>query len=316
MQERIDLVTEQKTQTAGFSIAVASSVVFHSFLIYLFLTSYHPMPKQADVPIARYVQLMKQNPQEFVEAPGPAVDKAPINAPFSDANRRASGPKPTGDVPTRRPGEDGGMYSPPIGERSDVRQQKTAGAQAPQMAQVQPPEPVELTPSAGSTRIPPLRSQTANTAASVVDWRSVIRDVKQVASIGGGGGEQGVDLGNPGGEKGTFETGPLSFETQWYDWGPYAQSMVSKIRVQWYAVMPQLIRTGMRGVVTIRFTIQRDGRMTDIEMLASSTVPPYDFAAKKAIELASPLNPLPADFPLGSERVTAMFYYNQDPPKR
>ena len=86
--------------------------------------------------------------------------------------------------------------------------------------------------------------------------------------------------------------------------------MVSKIRVNWYANMPQLIRTGIGGVVTIRFTIQRDGRITDVTLLKSSGHPPYDFAARKAIELSSPLNPLPADFPNRDERVTAMFYYN------
>jgi len=131
--------------------------------------------------------------------------------------------------------------------------------------------------------------------------------------IGGGG--DGVDLGEAGGgDKGYAEQGPLSFETQWYDWGDYAQSMVSRIRVNWYANMPQLIRTGIQGVATIRFTIQRDGRITDIQVLKSSGHPPYDFAARKALELSSPLNPLPADFPNSYERVTAMFYYNMKIP--
>ena len=148
--------------------------------------------------------------------------------------------------------------------------------------------------------------------AGEVNWRSAIREIGKVASIGG---NQGIDLsGVTGGEAGSAEAGPLSFETQWYDWGEYAQSMISRIRVNWYNHMPQLIRTGMKGVVTIRFTIQRDGRLTEIELLHSSGVPPYDNAARKSIELSSPLNPLPKDFPKSSERVTAMFYYNSTPP--
>ncbi len=79
--------------------------------------------------------------------------------------------------------------------------------------------------------------------------------------------------------------------------------MVSRIRVNWYGNMPELIKTGLKGVVTIRFTIHRDGRITDVQMLSTSAVPPYDFAAKKAIELSSPLNALPKDFPNESERV-------------
>ena len=145
-----------------------------------------------------------------------------------------------------------------------------------------------------------------------MDWRNAIREVGKVASLGG----DGIDLSQiTGGDKGYAEQGPLSFETQWYDWGDYAQSMVSRIRVNWYANMPQIIRTGMKGVVTIRFTIHRDGRISDVTILQTSGVPPYDQAAKKAIELSSPLKPLPRDFPKPYERVTAMFYYNMEIPR-
>src|SRR5439155_21793366 len=146
-----------------------------------------------------------------------------------------------------------------------------------------------------------------------INWSNAIREVGKIASIGTG--QHGVDLSGQGGEKGFAESGPLSFESQWYDWGDYAQSMVSRIRVNWYNNMPQLIQTGLKGVVTIRFTIQRNGQITDITMLSSSGAPPYDFAAKKAIELSSPLNPLPNDFPNATEHVTAMFFYNSEPPK-
>ncbi|MCA1597218.1 MAG: TonB C-terminal domain-containing protein, partial [Chloroflexi bacterium] len=57
-----------------------------------------------------------------------------------------------------------------------------------------------------------------------------------------------------------------------------------------------------------------NGSVSDIEILKGSGVPPYDFAAKHALELASPLKALPADFPKKSERVTAMFYYNMEIP--
>jgi TonB family protein len=145
-----------------------------------------------------------------------------------------------------------------------------------------------------------------------VDWNQAIRKVGEVASLGGG---DNLDLERIGGERGTAEQGPLSFETRWFDWGDYAQSMVSRIRVNWYGNMPQIIRSGIKGVVTIRFTIHRDGRISDITILESSTVPPYDFAARKALELSSPLNPLPKNFPKDTERVTAQFYYNTEIPR-
>jgi TonB family protein len=242
------------------------------------------------------------------------VKAAPLNAPFSDANRRASTPNPNGDKPTLRPGE-GGLYTPrtAAGEKEAARQQQQMAQaeselNAPQSAPSQPT--VAPADSGGTFQYRPSQAS----AASPINWNNAIKEVGKIASIGTG--QHGVDLGGQGGEKGFAESGPLSFESQWYDWGEYAQSMVNRIRVNWYNNMPQLIQTGLKGVVTIRFTIQRNGTITDITILSSSGVPPYDFAAKKAIELSSPLNPLPADFPNPSERVTCMFFYNQEPPSR
>ena len=319
MQEEIDLVVvaEEKQKAGGLSLSVIVSLVLHSAFILWFLQTHRAGPAAAkNVPIARYVELIQQNPRQFTEAPGPAVDKTPLNAPLSDANRRASMPEPTGLTPTKRPGDDRGLYTPPT-PRAATRQPQQA--QAAQQAQPQSigqpasstaPTPAQQRAITNDTFVyrEPVETNQASAAASAkIDWRSAIREVK--GPIGGG---DGPDFGSSGsgGERGLAEQGPISFETSWYDWGPYAQSMVSKIRVNWYANMPQLIRTGIGGVVTIRFTIQRDGRITDVTQLKSSGHPPYDFAARKAIELSSPLQPLPADFPNRDERVTAMFYYN------
>jgi TonB family protein len=315
VHEPIDLVvTEERQRAGGISLAVAVSFVLHASLIAWFIASYEPAPSaRPSGPMVRYVELMKQQPSQFTEAPGKKVDAAPLNAPLSDANRKAATPNPTGESPTLRPSDREGMYqaTPNPAPRGPKPSQSAA-----QIAAMPQPQSQNASPSgqAVSDRLVYREpAQASAMAAATIDWNSAIREVGKIASLGGG---DGIDLGNLGaGEKGTAEQGPLSFETQWYDWGDYAQSMVSRIRVNWYANMPQIIRTGMKGVVTIRFTIQRDGRITDITILNSSTVPPYDFAARKAIELSSPLNPLPKDFPNPNERVTAMFYYNRDIPR-
>ncbi|HKR65810.1 MAG TPA: energy transducer TonB [Thermoanaerobaculia bacterium] len=313
MQEQIELVVaEEKRKAGGISLAIAVSMILHGLLIVWFVRSYRPVTTAQNVPIARYVELIKQNPQQFTEAPGAKTDTAPLNAPLSNANRKASTPEPTGTTPTQRPGDGSGLYTPPMPKPG--RQQQSVQPQEAQPAQqASAPQPQQQQPQRTETTTDPLiyrePVRAAAAAQGAVDWRSAIRDVRKVASLGGG---DGPELENPGtgGDKGLAEQGPLSFETQWYDWGDYAQSMVSKIRVNWYANMPQIIRTGLQGVATIRFTIHRDGHITDVTVLKSSGAPPYDFAAKKAIELSSPLNALPADFPRSSERVTAMFYYN------
>ena len=319
VEERIELLVEPKRRGAGVTIAIAVSIVLHVLFIIWVVRNYQPVTSTdlASKPIVRYVQLLKENPQ-FTEAPGKKVQESPLHGLFSDANRKAAMPKPTGDQPTQRPGDGSAIYTPPTPASRSAQQQQQQNAAQSASAQPSAAAPGQqgTQPSDSAQRAmsdlvyhPPTQAN-----AGAVDWRNAIKKVGEVASLGGG--QQGLDLGNPGGDKGFAENGQLSFETQWYDWGAYAQSMVSRIRVNWYANMPDLIRTGMKGVVTIRFTIQRNGTITDVTILNGSGVPPYDFAAKKAIELSSPLNPLPADFPNRSERVTCMFYYNLEPPSR
>jgi TonB family protein len=328
LEEQIDLVvvTEEKKKTGGLSIAVVVSLILHSAMIVWFLTRPRDLSSPTQhTPMLRYVQLLKENPKDFVEAPGEAVDKAPLTAPLSDRNRKAAMPEPTGDTPTNRPGDGSGLFTPqtnpaPRGaqqqpvqqaqQQQQQQQQQASAATAPSAAPATAANSARAEAASNETFTyrEPTQTAKASAAAAAIDWRSAIKSVK--GPLGGG---DGIDLGGAGGgELGTAEQGPLSFETQWYDWGDYAQSMVSRIRVNWYGNMPQLIRSGIGGVVTIRFTIHRDGRITDTTIVKSSGHPPYDFAARKAIELSSPLNPLPKDFPNPNERVTAMFYYNME----
>lgn len=314
MEPSFGLLVEPPKQRND-SVWILVSILTHVVLLALFTLSLKKKPEaQKDQPIARYVMLLKDNPT-FEEAPGPAVDKTPIQAPFSDANRKASTPKPTGDQPSSRPGTGGAFI--PSAPPAPASSLQPPGAQVSPPQPHQPnepgPEPAEAQPA--SDRIQPYmdRPQTSRApvsqGADAVDWKSAIKDVGKVASLGGGQGS----MGNIGGDEGFAESGPLSFESQWFEWGPYAQILVNRIRTNWYANMPSAIRLGLRGYVVIRFTIHRDGRITDITQLRSSEIPPFDFAARKAIELSSPLPPLPADFPNSEERVTCGFYYNLNP---
>jgi TonB family protein len=314
-RDYLDLVYEDAPRR-GVSAGVVLSILLHALILFYLVKSYQAPSKDAPAPpIARYVELIRQNPQ-FTEAPGPHVKTAPLHAPMSDANREASMPHPTGEKPTTRPGE-GGMYVP----------HNAAGAQAPRPSAAAPQQqasaPAQQQPQQQAQAMPLQEDANGRTfiyrptqarASTSINWQGAIREMGKVASLGAG--QESLDLGQNGGEKGFAKDGPISFESSWYDWGEYAESMVSRIRVNWYNNMPQIIRTGLRGVVFIRITIHRDGRISDVTILSSSSVPPYDFAAKKAIELSSPLNPLPKDFPNDTERVTFGFFYNQEPPNR
>ena len=313
MEERIDLVAvEVEQRRSGVSIAIGASLVLHVLFIVYAVRAYKPVgAEKATTPIVRYVELMRQN-RDFTEAPGAKQKSAPIDAPWSDAHRKASMPEPTGDKPTKRPGDGSTLWTPPNASRhepSGAPAPSPAGSQASSSAS----ESTAATQPTTNASAMAFR-QPAQPAAGGINWHDAIREVSKVASLGG---KEGLDLGQGGGgEKGFAENGAPSFETQWYDWGEYAEGMVRRIRVNWLSIMPDLIKTGMKGHLIVRVTIHRDGRLSDITILQSSGVPPYDFAAKKALEMSSPIAPLPKDFPNDTERVTFGFFYNEEPPMK
>jgi TonB family protein len=64
--------------------------------------------------------------------------------------------------------------------------------------------------------------------------------------------------------------------------------------------------------VDLEFTVQRDGRMTDVRLLKSSGTPALDRAARNAL-LGSRLHALPADFGPALVTMQVSFFYNQEP---
>src|SRR5437762_3422570 len=86
VEERIDLAVLAETEEPrrGASIAVIVSVIVHILLITWMVLNYHPVSAgDAAPPIARYVELIRQNPQDdrqFVEAPGRKLQR-PVESP-------------------------------------------------------------------------------------------------------------------------------------------------------------------------------------------------------------------------------------------
>ena len=105
-----------------------------------------------------------------------------------------------------------------------------------------------------------------------------------------------------------MDSGPLSFDTTWYDWGAYAAEMIRRIKLHWD--VPELARLGWKGSLTVRFYIRADGTVEDAKILRMSGVPPFDNAAFQAIIKSSPFRPLPAELHEEREGVTITFFYN------
>ena len=85
----------------------------------------------------------------------------------------------------------------------------------------------------------------------------------------------------------------------------YIQLMVQQIYGNWEQ------RVEVPGVTMVRFTIQRDGRITDVSLLKSSGYVAHDMNAQRALHRTRQLSPLPAQFPDSTLGVRLTFDYKR-----
>lgn len=322
------LPEEQEPRTDWWRLtrerAVYFSVVLHLLLALLWISAppSKPQPQQRleDMPDPfGLIKLMKPPdpepiiPIQFFPAPGPAA-KAPGKKPLpSDLNRVAHGgdpklpkapsPKsvakagiqdlaegPKGSEPGTKAAEAAKAANAMAGMPGDVGAKQPDSSPPRDLTQPQKPGPLRGIPQAV------LAGLTAEQAAQA------LKGLDRNAGEGGGGWEH---------EGGFADSGPLSFDTANYEWGPYAAEMIRKIKRNWD--IPALAQYGIKGRVTIRFFILKDGRVDGERILASSGIPPFDNASFQAILRASPFRPLPADLGHDREGVTVSFFYNVRP---
>jgi protein TonB len=74
--------------------------------------------------------------------------------------------------------------------------------------------------------------------------------------------------------------------------------------------MPQAATRGERGRVVARFTILRDGKVQDLQLVIQSGNEALDLAVQAAINRSSPFAPLPADFKRDRIVLQLPFLYN------
>ena len=86
---------------------------------------------------------------------------------------------------------------------------------------------------------------------------------------------------------------------------------------EYIAVMIERIRSGwsqqaeVAGIVVIKFTIERDGRITQTSVEKSSGYETLDIAAQTAVAITRQLPPLPQEFPNPTLTVHLNFQYQR-----
>jgi TonB family protein len=307
--------------------AILASLVVHALLLLLILkapSSAHDPSKGLLAALVPPPKADDKIPVIFREAPGPERAN-PKKSDLSDADRRAGGGDPSrkkADSPfvAERRGKEGlapGPRRPPSRPAvpppgAPVRQAEARPqGGAPGAEKTQPEKPSEQVADALILPKPQPKegSPAAGGAAAAPTLQGLNQAIKDAAKGVAPGGEDGSGFPNPNG--GFVDSGPLSFDTSWYDWGPYAAEMIRRIKLHWD--VPELARLGWKGRVTIRFYIRGDGRVEGTTILSKSSVPPFDYAAFQAITTSSPFRPLPKDLNSDKEGVTVTFFYNIRP---
>jgi TonB family protein len=118
---------------------------------------------------------------------------------------------------------------------------------------------------------------------------------------------------NPGYLSPGFVSGTLSFDTQDFPWGDYARRIHVIIQNGWSDHLPLAFREGVRGYLCVHFVIQKDGTITDVQVIRPSVIPPFNRAVQDTLRAVSPLPELPEGFPGAQEGLSGCFFYNMQP---
>jgi len=151
--------------------------------------------------------------------------------------------------------------------------------------------------------------------------RSTVEEAaRQLARSGGGGlvvgdlgegvGGLGESLNNPMAPPKNASSLELLSDPMGADFRPYLIRILSTVRRNWFAVLPESARMGRRGKVLIQFAINRDGAVPKLVIAASSGADALDRAAVAGVSASNPFPPLPDEYKGGQVRLQFTFLYN------
>ena len=305
-------IVQGDTRRINTERAFAVSVILHLLLVILLLTVKLPArtAAQEGMDPLGLQSLMRSTPPDpaipiqFFPAPGARAKEVPKAGLPSDMNRQAHGGDRTLPV----------LPVPKAYPQAGIRDLE-AGKQGPKVAAAPVAQPPAGSPAVDRPKLTDLAPTAEERAARQrllgipgPDLSAITAESARRAARSGSGGEDGGGFERDGG---FVDSGPLSFDTVGYDWGAYAAEMIRKIKRNWD--VPALARYGVKGRITIRFYILKDGQVEAETVLSGSGHPPFDNAAFQAIARSSAFRPLPSDLGHDREGVTVTFFYNMRP---
>jgi TonB family protein len=86
--------------------------------------------------------------------------------------------------------------------------------------------------------------------------------------------------------------------------------VLTKVRAEWFKVIPQIARTGRQGIVVIQFSVDRRGQVPKLVIANTSGTVAFDQAAVTSVSASNPFPALPAEYKGTEIRLQLAFSYN------
>jgi outer membrane biosynthesis protein TonB len=297
-----------------------SSVIFHIlFIAFIVLEPkiFPPhVPTQAEMDLARR-QITILLPPGTLDAPKAAPrPKEPTVRVDPRILRQVAPPEPQ---PAPAP-----VPKPP--ERV-VKDLPSAPVPKPNVA---PPTQQPDTVAKAETPKPPLKLETPQqqptpkglllpksaTSRSIEDSIRESARMNAPSAIGGGGrlpNTSGIPGG--GGQGAAYGAMEMLTPTEGVDFSNYLQRVYLTVKRNWFAVMPESVNLGDKGVVSLQFRIMKNGVVPTGEpvRVLGSGKEPLDRAAISSIRASTPFEPLPPAFGGDFIELRFTYYYNLQP---
>lgn len=318
----------RRTKTLLISIGIHALLLVFLALNPEILTS---TPKRIIKVIGQDYDLSKQQVTELIAPPDALRSKPPSPPPENKPLVQPPAPRPENQPPQPPPPPPPPKPQPPppvIGpddvikegarpdaqpkaSRGDTTEQARAGSPPEQST----PEPPKQQQQQSENRPPQLARNTnpdALRSPNLMDdadriVQQQIEEGRRRPSV------QGPRTGLPNGQADpdfSTEEPKILSDTKGYDFGPYMNQVVNRVRYNWYANIPEIARFGKKGKVVIVFTITHNGNIENARIVGNSGTEPLDRAAFASVTLSNPFPRLPAGFDGDHLDLQFTFLYN------
>lgn len=293
-----------------------SSVVFHILVIafVLFEPKLFPphQPTQEQLDLARR-QIMILLPPGALDAPKIAPRTKDLTSEKMHVDPRI--------LRQIAPPEPQPLPKPPEPERV-VKELPNAPVPKPNVAQSTPQPvakadapkpPLKLeTPDQQPTTHALLIPKSSSPGRAIEDSLRAAAKAQAPTAIAGGVQLPSSDVPGGGGQGTAYGAMELLTPTEGVDFSNYLARVYTSVKQNWFAVMPESVRLGDKGIVVLQFKIMRNGNVPTGEpvLLRYSGKEPLDRAAVSSIRASNPFPPLPSAFSGPYIELRFGYYYN------